>query len=328
MRHTVVTALTVALTWPAASVADTTKPVIDEWLVPYENSRPRDPYVAPDGSVWFCGQAGGYVARFDPGSESFEKHDLDDGAGPHNLIVDDEGTIWFAANTLPYIGELDPATGQVKKHDMPDPSAKDPHTLVFDDRGHIWFTAQWGNAVGRLDMDSGKIDLVEIPIDRARPYGIKVAPDGRPWIALLGTFHLATVNPTDMTLETVALPRDEARPRRLEVTGDGAVWYGDYAAGFLGRYDPSSGTFEEWQMPGGKDARPYGTALDDAGVLWVADGGVPNRLVAFDTQTRSVLSVTDIPKARGSVRHMFYDSARGDIWFGEDTNYLARARRP
>ena len=27
--------------------------VIEEWEVPWEGSRPRDPYVAPDGGVWF-----------------------------------------------------------------------------------------------------------------------------------------------------------------------------------------------------------------------------------------------------------------------------------
>ncbi|MCW8856185.1 MAG: lyase, partial [Kangiella sp.] len=25
--------------------------------------RPRDPFVAPDGMVWFCGQADNYIAR-------------------------------------------------------------------------------------------------------------------------------------------------------------------------------------------------------------------------------------------------------------------------
>jgi virginiamycin B lyase len=39
---------------------------IKEWQVPYEDSRPRDPYVAPDGRVWFCGQLGAYIAVLDP----------------------------------------------------------------------------------------------------------------------------------------------------------------------------------------------------------------------------------------------------------------------
>ena len=41
---------------PAAKV-----PVVKEWKVEW-GGRPRDPYVAPDGKVWFVGQAGNYVA--------------------------------------------------------------------------------------------------------------------------------------------------------------------------------------------------------------------------------------------------------------------------
>ena len=44
--------------------------VIDEWDVPWEGSRPRDPYVAPDGRVWFVGQTADYVARLDPADGS------------------------------------------------------------------------------------------------------------------------------------------------------------------------------------------------------------------------------------------------------------------
>ncbi|MGM0547340.1 MAG: hypothetical protein ACQEST_11545 [Bacteroidota bacterium] len=66
---------------------------ITEWEVRWEESRPRDPYVAPNGDVWFVGQRTHYVAEFDPDTEEFtNKFDLEDGAGPHTVIVDDEGT--------------------------------------------------------------------------------------------------------------------------------------------------------------------------------------------------------------------------------------------
>ena len=39
---------------------------LTEWTVPWPESRPRDPAVAPDGRVWFVGQAGNYVAVLDP----------------------------------------------------------------------------------------------------------------------------------------------------------------------------------------------------------------------------------------------------------------------
>jgi hypothetical protein len=38
---------------------------IEEWPVPWPGTRPRDPYVAPDGKVWFVGQTGDDLARFE-----------------------------------------------------------------------------------------------------------------------------------------------------------------------------------------------------------------------------------------------------------------------
>jgi len=99
------------LTLPAAAVpaaaAETAEPAavdVREWPVPWEESRPRDPYVAPDGSVWFVGQRSDYVARLDPASGDFRKFDLEAGAGPHNLIVSDQGEVWYAGNRAAHVG--------------------------------------------------------------------------------------------------------------------------------------------------------------------------------------------------------------------------------
>lgn len=302
--------------------------VIDEWQVPYEDSRPRDPYVDAQGRVWFCGQVGSYLAYFVPKTGEFRKYPLERGVGPHNLIIDADGFVWFAANTLPYIGKLDPETGTFRKFEMPEPDVKDPHTLVFDSAGDIWFTAQWSNHVGRLDTETGEIQLVDIPAERARPYGIKVDSNDHPWIVLFGTNKLATVDPATMRLSMFDLPRENARPRRLEITPDDIVWYGDYATGNLGRFDPINGKVREWPLPGGAGSRPYGMALDEQGTIWIAEGGTPNRLVAFDTESERFTGVTDIPRSRGAVRHMYFHRPNREIWFGEDSNYIGRARLP
>src|SRR5690606_1828195 len=172
---------------------------------------------------------------------------------------------------------------QVEKIAMPDPAARDPHTLIEDGKGNIWFTAQGGNMMGRLDMATKKVDLIKSKTERSRPYGIKVAADGKPWVVLFGTNKLATIDPASLELTEIAIPRAEARPRRLEITPDGRVWYADYAGGKLGVYDPNARTFEEWDMPSGAASRPYGTALDDKDRVWLVESGVqPNKLVAFE----------------------------------------------
>ncbi len=303
------------------------KIVIDEWPVPWQGTRPRDPYVGPEGLVWFVGQAGHYVASFDPATDEFARFDLESGTGPHNLIVGDDGMVWYAGNLKAHIGRLDPVSGAIRKYPMPDSRAADPHTLVFDGQGHIWFTVQWGNFVGRLRIADGTVELVEVPTPRARPYGIAVDSGGRPWIVELGSNKLASVDPETLQLEEIPLPREEARPRRLAITSDDQVWYVDYAGGYLGRYDPATGKIEEWPTPSADQSGPYGMVVDNRDRLWFVETGVsPNQFVGFDTKARTYIGSTPIPSGAGSVRHMYFDAKTSDIWFGTDTNNLGRAR--
>ena len=71
---------------------------IKEWPVPYAGSRPRDPYVDSKNRVWFVGQVGNYIAYLDPASGKFRRYDLEEGALPHNLIVDQKDMVWYAGN--------------------------------------------------------------------------------------------------------------------------------------------------------------------------------------------------------------------------------------
>lgn len=300
---------------------------IQEWPVPWPESRPRDPYVDKAGNVWFVGQRSDYVGKLDPETGEFERFELDPGTGPHNLIVDDAGIVWYAGNRAAHIGRLDPATGDIRKYPVePPPGAgtrSDPHTLVFDSQGNIWFTAQGGNFVGQLVPSTGAIDVVAVPTPGARPYGIVIDENDRPWIALFGTSKLATVD-SGMVIREIDLPRRDARPRRIEVTSGPTVWYVDYAGGILGRYDPESGTFEEWPAPAGRRSLPYGMANDNEGGIWFAETGPqPNRLVRFDIESEQFSDTLEVPSGGGTVRHMM-TAPDGDIWFGTDANTIGR----
>ncbi len=301
---------------------------ITEWPVPWEASRPRDPDVAPGGTIWLVGQGGDYVARFDPVGEKFSRQDLPPGTGPHTVIVDRDGSLWIAGNKQAYIGHMNPHTGEMQRINMPDETATDPHTLVFSGDKEIWFTLQWSNYVGRLNKLSGKVDLLAVPKDKARPYGIKMDSKGHPWIALLGTNGLATVDPETMELKIVSLPRAAARLRRLAITPDDAVWYTDYGEGFIGRYAPETGEFTEWKTPTERSG-PYAMEVDGKGRLWFVETfPKPNLLVGFDPSSGTFFSVTPIPSGAGSVRHMVYEKNTNSLWFGTDTNNLAQAMLP
>lgn len=323
---TATTSLTEAA--PPAALQQPDTVAIQEWLVPWERTRPRDPYVGPDGTIWFVGQAGHYIANLDPKTGQFRRFELDEGTGPHNLIVDAQNQVWYAGNLTGHIGKLDPATGQITKYPMPDPAARDPHTLVFNQAGDIWFSLQGSNMFGKLETRTGKVQLIRVPTERARPYGIVLDAQGRPWANLLGTNKLATIDPATLELREITLPREDARTRRIAITSDGAVWYVDYARGHLGRYDPKTGTVKEWLSPGGTGSRPYAMAVDEHDRLWYVEGGSPNHMIGFDPKNEKFFSSTPIPSGGGTVRHMVYHQPTRTIWFGTDTNTIGRARLP
>ncbi len=334
IRHVVLAAgAAVALAAPLAAQQPAT-PVtpdwsIDEWPVPWQRTRPRDPFVDRQGHVWFVGQEGHYVGMLDPASGQFRRFELDPGTGPHNLIVDDHGIVWYSGNLTGHIGRLDPATGRITKYPMPDTTIRDPHTMVFDRHGDIWFTAQSGNVVGKLTVATGDVRLIRVPTPRARPYGIMMDPQDRPWIVLFGTNKIATVDPATYELREFTLPRAAARPRRLAITRDGAIWYGDYAGGYLGRFDPATQRFEEWPLPGGASSRPYAVMNDDQDRVWLVETGVdPNLFVGFDTHARRFLPPKAVPSGGGTVRHMMFDPTRHVLWFGTDNNTIGRANLP
>ncbi len=302
---------------------------IREWTVPWERTRPRDPFVDRQGKVWFVGQVGHYVARLDPETGEFTRFDLEPGAGPHNVVVAPDGMVWYSGNLTGYIGRLDPASGAITRFPMPDSTIRDPHTLVFDRRGDIWFTVQSGNAIGRLTVATGAVRLVRVSQRGSRPYGIMMDPQDRPWVVLFGTNRIATVDPATFELREFPLPRPETRPRRIAITSDGGVWYGDYAAGMLGRLDPRTGKVDEWPLPGGPSSRPYAIMQDDLDRVWVFETGAqPNTLVGFDPRTRRFLPPRPIPSGGGTIRHVFFDPTTRAIWFGADVGTIGRAPVP
>jgi virginiamycin B lyase len=311
-------------------VAKTDTPDIKEWTVPWERSRPRDPFVDGKGRVWFVGQQGNYVAYLEPASGKFRRFEIASGTHPHNLVVDAKGMVWFTGNRNGTIGRLDPATGTVKTYAIPDKTVDDPHTMVVDGAGVVWFTAQQADAVGRLDPATGAFRFWRTG-DGTRPYGIIVDRRGRPWFDLFGTNELATIDPKTMNLERHRLPDAGARPRRIGMTTDGALWYTDYTRGFLGRLDPGTGKVEEFPLPGGRVSLPYGLAVDDRDRIWVAETGVrPNRIVAFDGKTRRLADSVALGggAAPNTVRHMVFHAPTREVWFGTDRNTVGRVRVP
>ena len=300
---------------------------LTEWTVPWPESRPRDPAVAPDGRVWFVGQAGNYVAVFDPVKGEFKRYEIDPGTNPHNVIVAKDGMVWYSGNQNGMIGKLNPADGSITRYPLPDKTLGDPHTLAFDSKGDIWFTVQAGNAVGKLTTSDGKFRIVPMPATASRPYGIAIDSKNRPWFDEFGANRIGTVHPVSFKLTEYTISNPSARPRRIVITPDDKIFVGDYARGMLVRLDPVTGKISEWANPSGANSGPYAMAGDNNGRVWqVETGPQPNRFVSFDPKSEKFGTPVPIAKSGGLVvRHMVFDPKSRSIWFGTDANTIGRA---
>ena len=279
---------------------------IREYDVPTPKSRPHDPALAPDGSLWYTGQGVNKLGRLDPKSGEFKEFPLKTpGSGPHGLVADKDGNIWFTAISGGYVGKLDPKSGDIAEYRPSDGSEIDPHTPVIDHDGIVWFTNEETNYIGRLDPKTGKMSLAKLPTAHAVPYGIVILPNNQPFFCEFGTNKLGTIDPETMAIHEYTLPSAEARPRRLALAPDGSVFYTDFARGYLGHFDPTGGKLiNEWPSPGGSNAEPYGIAITSDGEVWYSESGLkPNTLVRFDPKSGN-FSTEPIPSGGGVVRNM------------------------
>src|SRR5215471_17437887 len=213
--------LVVATVAVLASV-ETLNVKIMEYEVPTPNSRPHDPAVAPDGSLWYTGQAANKLGRVNPKSGEFKEYPLKTpNSGPHGLVADKEGAIWFTAISGGYVGKLDPGSGQITEYRPSGGTRIDPHTPVLDHDGILWFTNEETNFIGRLDPKTGKMTLARVPTPHAVPYGIVVLPSNTPFFCEFGTNKLASIDSKTMGIHEYSLPNTRARPRRLALAPDG-----------------------------------------------------------------------------------------------------------
>lgn len=302
------------------------------WDVPYgANTRPRDPYADAQGRVWFVGQTGNYVAWLDSRSGEFKRFAIDSGTHPHNLVVE-KGQVWFTGNRNNRLVKLDPETGRLTTYRIPDASVRDPHTMIFDPKsGVAWFSAQQAGAVGRFDPKTGQFRIWKTG-ERTRPYGVVIDSRGNPWFDLFGTNRIMTIDAATGETKTFTLPNERTRPRRIAITSDDQIYWGDYSRGYLGHLDPRTGKMEEWALPLGARALPYAMTTDDRDVIWLAQNGydgTPATLVAFDPKSKKFIAEVPVGRAApNTIRHMTFDPATRQIWFGTDQGSIGRIAVP
>ena len=275
---------------PAKQVPGNFKITTREYVMKQLGQRTRDPMVAPDGSIWYAGQYGNIIGRFDPKTNQIREYALPPDAMPHTVQLDAKGRPWYSGNKNATMGWIDPASGKATVFKMTDPEAKDPHTIAFDKRGMVYFTFQASNMVGRLNPDTGEIKLQKVAAQRSQPYDIKFDREGGLWVSCNARPCLLKVNPETLDITEVKLPLPVTTVRRFDVAADGMIWYVNSGGGRLGRLNPKTGEIKEWDSPSGPRSHPYAISILDNAVWYNESGVRPDMLVRFDIATETFQS--------------------------------------
>jgi virginiamycin B lyase len=299
---------------PAPTTTATTAAPAEARMTTYPvpaGSRPHDVAPAPDGKVWYTGQAVGELGLLDPASGAISRVALGAGSAPHGVIVGPDGAAWVTDGGLNAIVRVDGQTKEVKRFPLPSGTRNiNMNTAAFGRDGVLWFTGQSG-FYGRVDTRSEKVEVFNAPRG-AGPYGITVTPRGEVYYASLAGSHVARIDPSSGEATPIDPPTARQGARRVWSDSTGKIWVSEWNAGQVAVYDPAGGTWKEWKLPGTRP-QAYAVYVDEKDRVWLSDFGA-NALVMFDPRTEAFRSFPhDAPNA--SVRQIL--GRPGEIWGAE-----------
>lgn len=273
---------------------------------------PHDVAPAPDGSVWYTAQQGGYLGNLDPLTGETRQISLGTGSAPHGVIVGPDGAPWITAGGLNAIVRVDPKTEELSIYPLPaERPAANLNTETFDWNGILWFTGQSG-VYGRLDPATGKMDVFDAPRGPG-PYGISTAPSGDVYYASLAGSYLGLIDVDTAEVTVLDPPTPNQGARRVWPDSTGRIWISEWNAGQVGMYEPATGEWREWPLPDPGPSSAYAVSVDDQDLVWLSNWR-DNSLTLFDPSTEQ-FQVFTLPSSSAHIRQIL--GRPGEIWAAE-----------
>lgn len=156
----VVVALMAAAVWTAAEPRDRAAAIgaalaaaeadaalaldIHEWPVPWPNTRPRDPAVAPDGRIWWVDAAAGFLGVYDPKSRAMRQWQSPGGerSALYATAVDAKDRVWYVETGMRpnrFIGFDTRAEQFIATTEVPSGGGSVRHMVFHRPTNTIWF---------------------------------------------------------------------------------------------------------------------------------------------------------------------------------------------
>ena len=304
-----------ALTVSLAMLASVTATAADDRVSYFPvGSYPHDVAPAADGSVYYTGQAKGYLGRVDPKTGKDENIPIGSGSAPHGVVIGPDGAPWITDGGLNAIVRYDPKTKRFDYFKLPPYLANaNLNTGAFDKDGVYWFTGQSG-VHGSVNPKTGKLEAWKSP--RRGSYGITVTPSNEVWYVALAGDHLGRIDKATGNVMIVEPHRKGTGPRRVWSDSKGMLWVSFWQSGEVGRYDPQAKTWKTWLLPGNPGAGCYSVHVDNEDMVWLTDF-MTNAIVRFDPVTEKFETFPSSERG-AQVRQMA--SRPGEAWGAESGN--------
>ena len=231
----------------------------------------------------------------------------------------------FLATHLPERSSVKPArrratTAVITEYMMP--NAGDlPHDVAVDENGSIIVTGMFSHVMHVLDPATATFSQVRMPVERANPRAVEIAPDGDWWVVLGNPKQLAAYDPRSMSWRTFDVG---VYPHSIALDSSGGAWYNGHFTrnpALIGRVDRLSGDVVPIEMPlhptlaaqpGGPI--PYEIRAARDGTIWVSELQ-GNRVLRYLPGERR-FDTYEMPTTSAGPRRLDVD-ANGIVWIPE-----------
>lgn len=250
----------------------------------------HDPYIAPNGEVWFNDRANRSLLHIDPQARDAAKMVVEEYQAPwpetsmHGIVIDRAGRVYYADIAGGYLGELNPDTGEFKRYETTGDVDESMVQIVVDSKDNVWGGLISGNKLIKLDADTRQISMWDYPTPDTNPYGMIASRDDKIWSAGISKHVIVKFDPvTEEFTEYPTLTQPSA-PRRLGEDRHGNIWWAEYVGGHLGMLDPTTGEMKQYPYPlsysRGYDCWPVGD------YIWSTESTYET-LVRFDPESET-----------------------------------------